>query len=270
MMQIAQASSQVQPTSPTTPAGDGPAVIPAELVEAHLGWFDFAQGKIASLFEVGGPIVMILVALSIIALAIVGLKIWQFWMLRVGAHTIARRALRLWLKGEQDAAYLLVKDRRTTLSLVLAHAMRATLSKRGTESHVREDVERVAIQLLQEMRSYLRALDAIAQVAPLLGLLGTVVGMIAAFQQLQAGGANVDPSALAGGIWTALLTTAVGLSVAIPASLLGTWFEGRIENERIYMETHLTAFFTGGLSEEGFVSRDLQGGIVQGELGHAH
>lgn len=267
MTQIAQASGQVQPDPSVAPIGDVPGLSPAGLVEAHSGWFDLAHGKIVSLFEIGGPIVMILVALSIVALAIVGLKIWQFWMLRVGAHVVARRALRLWLTGEQSAAYALIRRRRTSLSLVLAHAMRATLSNRGSESHIREDVERVSIQLLHEMRSYLRGLDAIAQVAPLLGLLGTVVGMIAAFQQLQAGGANVDPSALAGGIWTALLTTAVGLSVAIPASLMGTWFEGRIDNERIAMETHLTAFFTGGLFEEDFVSRDH---VVPGELGHAH
>ena len=82
-----------------------------------------------------------------------------------------------------------------------------------------------------------RALDAIAQVAPLLGLFGTVLGMIEAFQKLQEAGNSVDPSLLAGGIWVALLTTACGLAVAMPVSLLLTWFETRIENERVAIET---------------------------------
>ena len=79
----------------------------------------------------------------------------------------------------------------------------------------------------------LRFLDNVAQLAPLLGLFGTVLGMIEAFQSLQDAGAQVDPSILAGGIWVALLTTAVGLVVAMPAALILAWFEGRMHNERV-------------------------------------
>ncbi|HSF64460.1 MAG TPA: MotA/TolQ/ExbB proton channel family protein [Paracoccaceae bacterium] len=77
----------------------------------------------------------------------------------------------------------------------------------------------------------LRFLDALTQVAPLLGLFGTVLGMIEAFQTLQAGGATVDPAQLAGGIWVALLTTAMGLGVAMPVSLFLTWAESGIARE---------------------------------------
>jgi hypothetical protein len=87
-----------------------------------------------------------------------------------------------------------------------------------------------------------RLLDSIAQIAPLLGLFGTVLGMIAAFQALQASGQSVDPAALAGGIWVALLTTAGGLAIAMPTSLALTWLESRTEADRLMASVALEAF----------------------------
>lgn len=72
-------------------------------------------------------------------------------------------------------------------------------------------------------------LDLIVTIAPLLGLLGTVLGMIEAFQALQTSGAQADPAALVGGIWKALLTTAAGMAIAIPASVMLSWFGSTIE-----------------------------------------
>lgn len=69
--------------------------------------------------------------------------------------------------------------------------------------------------------------------APLLGLFGTVLGMISAFQALQEAGSQVDPSILAGGIWVALLTTAVGLAVAMPTSVVLSWLEARMDADRV-------------------------------------
>ena len=74
------------------------------------------------------------------------------------------------------------------------------------------------------------SLEIISQVSPLIGLLGTVVGMIDSFNELELGGSLVDPSILAGGIWTALLTTAMGLLVAIPALVSHYFFEKKINN----------------------------------------
>jgi biopolymer transport protein ExbB len=89
----------------------------------------------------------------------------------------------------------------------------------------REETARVARGALRETGSGARALDLIATIAPLVGLLGTVLGMIEAFQALQDSGARADPAALAGGIWQALLTTAAGMAVAIPASMALSWFD---------------------------------------------
>ena len=72
-------------------------------------------------------------------------------------------------------------------------------------------------------------LEVIAITAPLIGLFGTVLGMIEAFKAMEMAGSQVNPAVLSGGIWKALLTTAVGLAVAIPANLMNTWFERRNE-----------------------------------------
>lgn len=85
--------------------------------------------------------------------------------------------------------------------------------------------------------------------SPLLGLLGTVLGMIEAFRQLASSGSQVDPSVLSGGIWQALLTTAAGLSVAIPVVLLHSWLERRVERCAHRMEDAVTRIFTRSLNE---------------------
>ena len=95
----------------------------------------------------------------------------------------------------------------------------------------------------------MRVLELTTQIAPLLGLFGTVLGMISAFQALQNAGAEADPAVLAGGIWVALMTTAVGLAIAIPAAFITAWFEGMIEGEKENMEATLTALFTGRATE---------------------
>jgi biopolymer transport protein ExbB len=98
------------------------------------------------------------------------------------------------------------------------------------------EVTRIAKRELAELRRGTRPLELIATIAPLIGLLGTVLGMIQAFQALQEAGSAVDPSILAGGIWEALLTTAAGMAVAIPASVLLSWIESIAEREQAQME----------------------------------
>lgn len=78
----------------------------------------------------------------------------------------------------------------------------------------------------EKLNRFMPTLEIIGQVSPLIGLLGTVIGMIDSFNELELGGSLVDPSILAGGIWTALLTTAMGLIVAIPA-LISHYFYDR-------------------------------------------
>ena len=98
---------------------------------------------------------------------------------------------------------------------------------------------------LENLRSHMRMLEVIAALSPLLGLLGTVLGMIKVFRELELAGSKVDPSILSGGIWEALLTTALGLSIAIPAVLMVNYFDRVIDRTRHRMEDSATQVFTG-------------------------
>jgi biopolymer transport protein ExbB len=89
---------------------------------------------------------------------------------------------------------------------------------------------------LEQLENHLNTLAAIARISPLLGLLGTVTGMILAFKQVEALGGQVNVEVLAGGIWEALLTTAVGLSIAIPTMAAFNYFEARVEKTRSRMQ----------------------------------
>lgn len=144
----------------------------------------------------------------------------------------------------------MVENHPAPLSRVLAHAMRGLTHGGAHFEQVKEDVARVAAEELRKLRKYLGVVELISQLAPLLGLLGTVIGMIQAFADLQQSGAVVNPATLAGGIWTALLTTALGLAVAIVFSTFTAWFDARIEAERSIMETTLTGFLANRITDE--------------------
>lgn len=179
--------------------------------------------------ETGGPVVMILMGVSVLTLAVVLYKFWQFSMAGVGRHKALSQAVDAWdrFDGAQTRKAL---DRSSSY---LAPVIEMALTSEPSAS---ERLQAEAELRIGTLERGLRFLDSVAQLAPLLGLFGTVLGMIEAFQSLQDAGAQVDPSILAGGIWVALLTTAVGLVVAMPTALILSWFEGRMEAERLFAE----------------------------------
>ena len=101
----------------------------------------------------------------------------------------------------------------------------------------------------------LRIMSAIAVLSPLLGLLGTVMGMIEAFQRMEGAGSRIDPSVLSGGIWLALLTTAIGLVVAIPATAFHMWMQGVIGRAASTMEDVCTLVVNRGELAQKSLSR---------------
>ena len=96
------------------------------------------------------------------------------------------------------------------------------------KKNIEDDIYIYVNNKFKDIQFMMPSLEIISQVSPLIGLLGTVIGMIDSFNELELGGSLVDPSILAGGIWTALLTTAMGLLVAIPALVAHYFFEKRI------------------------------------------
>lgn len=206
------------------------------------------------LFQAGGPVVAILAVMSVVSLAIVFVKLWQFRLARVGDGRTAREALWLWRSGRAGEALALADSSPNPVAQALARALRG--QRRGLpEARVREEVLRYGTDALETLRSWFRPLEVIASLAPLLGLFGTVLGMIEAFRQLEAAGNQVNPAILSGGIWEALLTTAVGLAVAIPVVALLNWLERRVDRLAHEMDSTVTSVFTDDLSVE--IEEDL-------------
>lgn len=246
-MQPVSSVAPIAANVPTIPAMAADPIPAADAIEAAT--LDQIGAAVDILLK-GGPVVALLVALSLFVTAVILLKLWQYARLGVGRHGRARRAIELWLAGDHKGAYEAIRRRRNPVELALGHAMRGLRHRPVDDQSIREDVERVSVHGLGVLRSYFRAIEAVVQTAPLLGLLGTVLGMIQAFQALQDAGADVNPAILAGGIWEALLTTAIGLSIAIPSGLALYWLESIVERERMWMEDALTSLFTGRLTED--------------------
>ncbi|WP_255448583.1 MotA/TolQ/ExbB proton channel family protein [Telmatospirillum sp. J64-1] len=207
---------------------------------AELSGFD----KVLDLMAAGGPIMYVLAALSILAAALVVMKVIQFTLARAWGNGTADRALELWHGGRGDEALPVLEAHPNPVARVLDTAIRGRLRGTLSEEKLREETTRVAGLQLDELKSGLRFLALVATLSPLLGLLGTVMGMIDAFQALEGAGNRVDPSILSGGIWVALLTTAAGLVVAIPAAAAHHWLEGVVDRIARRMEDSATQVFT--------------------------
>ena len=189
------------------------------------------------ILDLGGPVIVILLVASFISLALIIFKFFQFYLLQIGRTKEARKAMHIWRNGERQQAIDLLEKKRGLIASAVHLVFDRLAADAGSEiSKIEDAVQTLAIDRLHNLQAGMKALDTIAQLAPLMGLFGTVLGMIDAFQALQEAGSNVDPSILAGGIWVALLTTAVGLAVAMPITLILSYFETRIENERVNVE----------------------------------
>lgn len=176
--------------------------------------------------DLGGPVVMVLIGVSILTLAVILYKLWQFRAAGAGRHVELSDAVAAFDRGDRAGAKAALSRSRSYLAPVVGMAFEASPADATR-------LEAEAETRFARLESGFRLLDSVAQLAPLLGLFGTVLGMIEAFQSLQQAGAQVDPSLLAGGIWVALLTTAVGLAVAMPTALVLSWFEARMDAERV-------------------------------------
>ena len=191
----------------------------------------------------GGWTMWLIAALSVILLAVVLWKVLSLWRLGVWGGRHSRRALELWAQGDRRAALDQVRGRPSARARVAQAAIGTSLDPAFDDQAAREETARVARQTLYRSREGLRALELIATIAPLLGLLGTVLGMISAFQVLQTSGNQADPSDLAGGIWVVLLTTAAGMAVAIPAGVALSWFESISDRLQSDLEDLATRVF---------------------------
>lgn len=216
-----------------------------------------ARDALVALLELGGWVVGVILALSVLSGAVVLWKLVQFRMAGVGRHAALVAGLAAWDAGRGPQACGLAEGARSHLGPIFAMAMRGGAA-------VRDRVYALAEARLARLESGFRLLDIVAQTAPLLGLFGTVLGMIDAFRAMQAAGQEVDPSVLAGGIWVALMTTAAGLAVAMPVSVILSWFEARVAAERRMAEVLIE-----GALAPGALPADPGTGAVLSEAVHA-
>lgn len=200
--------------------------------------------EVEAFLNKGGIAIWAIALLSVLTLALIMWKIWRLSLMGAWSSRKTEQAVELWSQGDVNGAKRTLQGRRSLRAVVARSAIETQTNGQFSEEDSKEEVIRVAKLQLQKARSGLRPLELISTIAPLLGLLGTVLGMIAAFQALQEAGSRADPAALAGGIWEALLTTAAGMAVAIPASMALTWFESIVDRLQSDMEDSVTRIQT--------------------------
>jgi len=187
---------------------------------------------VLDLLKPGGIIMFPLLLCSVLALAII---IERFWTLRISRLAPKSLVQDLWgwiKKKELNSKRLRELKETAPLGRILAAGL--ANAKHGREI-MKESIQEEASHVVHEMERFLTALGTVAVITPLLGLLGTVIGMIKVFAQLQLEGAG-NAAALAGGISEALITTAAGMTVAIPALIFHRYFTRRVDEIVVSME----------------------------------
>ena len=184
------------------------------------------------LIKAGGLLMWPIILCSVISLAIV---IERFWSLRTERITPKNLVSKVWQWAKTDHLDAKrINDIRTESPLGRLLAAGLVNMKHDREV-MKESIEEVGRHVAHELERFLNTLGTIAQITPLLGLLGTVIGMIKVFSVITTQGVG-DPSVLAEGISMALITTAAGLTVAIPTLMFYRYFRGRVDELVLTME----------------------------------
>ena len=171
-----------------------------------------------SFIERGGILMIPIMIASFISLAVFLERLWTLRRTQILPEDFIRLIFQKVSENKLTEARTLCEGRRSTASVIISHGLRRS---KGTRTQSKEAFEEIGQIEVTYLSSYVEVLGTIATITPLMGLLGTVIGMIDVFRAVVAevslqGGA-VNPASLAGGIWSALITTAAGLSAAIPA-----------------------------------------------------
>ncbi len=188
------------------------------------------------LLDKGGTVSYILLALSILTLAIILLKIFHFKRLKLRRLGFVDPVIAQISDGGVQPALRSLEVQVNPVARVMESALTTARISNLSAKDRDAEIGRVGSNQIRATESYLSGLEIIANISPLLGLLGTVLGMISAFSELEMSGTEVDPTILAGGIWEALLTTAFGLSIAIPALGAFFLFESEVEHVKAAMK----------------------------------
>jgi biopolymer transport protein ExbB len=196
--------------------------------------------------QAGGWLMLPIIACSVIAVAITLERLWTLQTKRVLPAGVISQAWE-WVRTNQlDPKHLQALHQSSPLGQILAAGL---LQRHATRDIIKEGIEDAGRHVVHELDRYLNALGTIAGISPLLGLLGTVSGMINSFTAITAQGVG-NPTVLAAGISEALITTAAGLIVAIPALIAYRYFRSRVDGLVIEMEKESLRFLEALLTHQ--------------------
>jgi biopolymer transport protein ExbB len=184
------------------------------------------------LVKAGGWIMLPIIACSIAAMGIIAERLWMLRARRVIPGNLVAQVWQLHRKNKLTPGHIATIRERSPLGRILAAGL---VNRYHSREVMKESIEEMGRQVVHELERYLNTLGTIAAIAPLLGLLGTVIGMIKVFAAITSQGVG-NPTVLAHGISEALITTAAGLSVAIPTLMFFRYFNGKVEQLVIAME----------------------------------
>ncbi len=183
--------------------------------------------ELMTLFRDGGFMMYPLILCSLVALGVIIAKAWTLFIAHRDSKNLLRTIKELGVEGRLEEAIELAENTRGPVAAILLAGLRRVKEKH-TGTDVQKAISTTGVIELDFLERGLTVLATIANVAPLLGFLGTVIGMILAFQAIEIAG-QVDPALVAGGIKVALITTATGLSIAIPVNIGYNYFVTRID-----------------------------------------
>lgn len=193
------------------------------------------QYQLLTLFADGGWMMYPLVLCSLIALGVIIAKAWTLWQAHHGTARVIEEVGEAAEAGRIDEAIEIASRTPGPAAAILIVGLRRIKNKRVAEGEIETAVATTGAIELGFLERGLVILATVANVAPLMGFLGTVAGMIIAFGAIEIAG-DVDPSLVAGGIKVALLTTAAGLVIAIPVNIAYNFFVSRIDQLVMDME----------------------------------
>ena len=184
------------------------------------------------LVQAGGWLMIPILLCSVISLAIVAERLWTLRRDKVVPARLVGGIWRLLNQGALTEKHIKQIEQGSLLGRVLAAGL---MNRHLPRNMVRESIEETGRFVVYEMERFLNTLGTISTITPLLGLLGTVIGMIKVFTAMTAVGVS-DPAQLAGGISEALITTAAGLTVAIPSLIFHRYLKRKVEGLVVDME----------------------------------
>ena len=184
------------------------------------------------LIKSGGWLMLPIIACSVVAMAIIAERLWSLRRHRVIPKHLVAQIYQMRKRNQLDLNAIQALKENSPLGRVLASGL---MNLHHSRDIMKEAIEETGRHVVHELERYLNTLGTIAQISPLLGLLGTVVGMIQVFTVITTQGVG-NPGVLAGGISQALITTAAGLTVAIPAVIATRHLRRHIDDLVVYME----------------------------------